>query len=183
MREREDSHPARSPHGPLEVGAAGGRPHDGPPADPLQVALGDAYRHLAMRDRTEAEIRSCLARRGHDAAVAEQAVSELCRQGYLDDARFARRFAEDRRALDGWGTGRIRSRLSELGVPADLIEAGAASEPDQELAAAVEVLRRRLPRAPSDERERRRALGLLVRRGFELELAYDAIRSVERDAA
>ena len=30
------------------------------------------------------------------------------------------------------------------------------------------------------ERERERALGLLVRRGYPLELAYDAVRAAER---
>ena len=164
---------------------AGGDAPGAPPAgdDPLGAALSDAYRHLGMRDRTEAEVRAGLARRGHDPQVTDDAVEELCVQGYLDDARFARRFAEDRRSLDGWGGERIRARLAELGVPAHLIDATAWSAPEEELAAAVDLLRRRLPHAPSGERERQRALGLLVRRGFELELAYDAIRSVERDAA
>lgn len=164
--------------------AASGSPRPPQPVDdPLGAALSDAYRHLAMRDRTEAEIRSCLARRSHDPRVAEEAVEELRLQGYLDDARFARRFVEDRRKLDGWGTERIRGRLADLGVGAHLIDAAAASAPEEELAAAVDLLRRRLPRAPSGDGERQRALGLLVRRGFELELAYDAIRSLERDAA
>ena len=151
--------------------------------DRLGLALNDAYRQLGMRDRTEAEIRSALARRGHDPQVVEEAVEELRRQRYLDDARFARRFAEDRRSLDGWGGERIRVRLAQLGVPGHLIDAAASSAPEEELAAAVDLLRRRLSHGPGDERERQRALGLLVRRGFELELAYDAIRSVERDAA
>ena len=155
-----------------------------PPADDaLGAAMSDAYGHLRMRDRTETEIRSCLARRGHDPQVTDEAVEELRLQGYLDDARFARRFAEDRRNLDGWGGERIRLRLAELGVPDHLIDVAASSAPEEELAAAVDVLRRRLPHAPTGERERQRALGLLVRRGFELELAYDAVRSVERDAA
>jgi hypothetical protein len=34
----------------------------------------------------------------------------------------------------------------------------------------------------STERERDRALGLLVRRGYPLELAYDAVRTTEREA-
>ncbi len=149
----------------------------------LQRALGDAYRHLAMRDRTEEEIRSCLLRRGHADEIAEQAVAELRHQGYLDDARFARRFAADRRTLDDWGTERIRARLAELGVSRGLIEAATGTAPEEELAAAVDVLRRRMVHAPSDERERQRALGVLVRRGFELELAYDAVRQLEREAA
>ena len=33
---------------------------------------------------------------------------------------------------------------------------------------------------PADERGRERALGLLVRRGYALELAYDAVRAFER---
>ena len=47
----------------------------------------------------------------------------------------------------------------------------------------MELLRRRFPTPPANDRERDRALGLLVRRGYELELAYDAIRALDRDAA
>ena len=36
-------------------------------------------------------------------------------------------------------------------------------------------------RPPDSDRERDRALGLLARRGYELELAYDAVRAFERD--
>jgi regulatory protein len=35
--------------------------------------------------------------------------------------------------------------------------------------------------APRTDRERERALGLLARRGYELELAYDAVRAFERE--
>ena len=36
--------------------------------------------------------------------------------------------------------------------------------------------RRRVPRVPENRRERDRALGLLVRRGYPVDLAYDALR-------
>jgi regulatory protein len=52
-----------------------------------------------------------------------------------------------------------------------------------ELEAAVAILRRRYPRPPADDRGRKRALGVLVRKGYELELAYDAVRAFEGDAA
>ena len=48
--------------------------------------------------------------------MIDAVVGELCEQGYLDDARFAQRFAEDRRRLDGWGAERIERRLRALGV-------------------------------------------------------------------
>jgi regulatory protein len=69
-------------------------------------------------------------------------------------------------------------------VPPELVDATLADrEPEDELDAAVEILRRRLPGPPSDDRSRERALGLLVRRGYELELAYEAVRAFERGGA
>jgi regulatory protein len=116
--------------------------------------------------------------------VVDEAVAELCRQGYLDDARYARRFAEDRRALDAWGAERIERRLLALGLDPELIGAALGPrESAEELEAAVALLRRRFPRTPADDRDRERVLGVLVRKGYDLELAYDAVRAFERDAA
>jgi regulatory protein len=104
-------------------------------------------------------------------------------QGYLDDARYARAYAEDRRALDGWGPDRIARRLAQAGVGPEDVEAALAGRgAEEELAAAIEVLRTKLRVAPDDDRGRERALGLLVRRGYELEMAYDAVRAVAREA-
>jgi regulatory protein len=150
----------------------------------LQHALDLAYRYLGRRDRTVAEVCARLEAEQVEADVVQAALGELERQGYLDDARYAARFAEDRRTIDAWGPERIERRLLAVGVEPTLISAalgerGAA----EELEAAVTVLRRRLPRAPADDRDRDRALSLLVRKGYELELAYDAVRAYERDAA
>ena len=45
-----------------------------------------------------------------------------------------------------------------------------------EMAAALELLRRRCPNPPANRAERDRALGILVRRGYPPELAFDALR-------
>ena len=148
----------------------------------MQRALELAYRHLGARDRTSAEVLAHLERRGIEAPVAQEAVAELERQGYLDDARYARRFAEDRRQLDGWGDERIARRLATAGVREDEIRAALGERaPEEARDAAVELLRRRGRTAPAGDRERERALGLLVRRGYELELAYEAVRAFERE--
>jgi regulatory protein len=150
----------------------------------LQHALDVAYRYLGHRDRTVAEVRRRLEAEQVQPAILEEAVAELERQGYLDDARYAKRFAEDRRTIDAWGVERIERRLLAVGVEPALI-AAALDERDtgEELEAALAVLRRRFQRAPSDDRGRERALGMLVRKGYELELAYDAVCAFERDAA
>src|SRR5437763_9164330 len=78
----------------------------------IQAALEVAYRQLGRRDRTVAELRWYLRRRELDPEAIEAAIGILCDQGYLDDARYARRFAEDRRTLDAWGVERIARRLA-----------------------------------------------------------------------
>jgi regulatory protein len=155
-----------------------------PSQERLEHALDAAYRFLGRRDRTVAEVRERLEADDVEPDVVDAAIEELTHMGYLDDARYAQRFAEDRRTIDAWGAERIERRLMAVGVDPALIadalgERGAA----EELEAAVAVLRRRFPRAPTDDRDRDRALGMLVRKGYDLELAYDAIRAYERDAA
>jgi regulatory protein len=153
-------------------------------ADPqarLQRALDLGYRMLGRRDRTVAELRSHLASKAVEPSTIDDAVAELTRQGHLDDARYARRFAEDRRALDDWGPERIERKLLAAGVEPQLIAAALHDrDSEDELGAAVELLRRRVGAPPATDRERDRALGLLVRKGYDLELAYDAVRAFER---
>jgi regulatory protein len=143
----------------------------------LQHGRDVAWRALNRRDHTVAEIARILARKRVEPAVIHVVVAELCDQGYLDDARFAQRFAEDRRRLDGWGAERIERRLLALGVEAELIAASVGDRGHaEELDAAVALLRRRFPEPPATPRDCERALGVLVRKGYELELAHDAIR-------
>ena len=149
--------------------------------DDIQRGLDRAFRYLSRRDRTVAEVRAHLLAKETAEDVVDEVVGELQVQGYLDDARYAQRFAEDRRTLDGWGSERIERKLRSLGVEREHVaRALAAQDGEGELAAAVEILRRRFRVPPETDRDRERALGMLARRGYELEVAYDAVRALER---
>lgn len=149
----------------------------------LGHVLDLAYRSLARRERTELEVRRHLEGRKVEPGLIDEALVALREQGTVDDAGYARRFAEDRRALDGWGPDRIEQRLLIAGVaPGHVRAALDARTLDEEREAALELLRRRFPAAPREDRDRGRALGLLVRRGYDLELAQQAIREHERSA-
>jgi regulatory protein len=58
-----------------------------------------------------------------------------------------------------------------------------AREREQELSAAVELLAERVPQPLASDRERDRAWRLLVRKGYEPELAYEAVRAHGGQAA
>ena len=77
-----------------------------PPVQPeRERAIDLAYRAVGSRDRTVAELRTYLERKRVEPAAVDDAVAELIEAGFLDDARYARRFAEDKRELERWGTG------------------------------------------------------------------------------
>jgi regulatory protein len=145
--------------------------------DPVELA----FRYLGFRDRTVAEMRRHLEGKGVEEEGIDHAVAELAEQGYLDDARYAQRFVEDRVALDGWGSDRIERKLVDLGVDREHISAALRGRDfGTELDAAIALLQRRWRQPPANDRERDRALGFLVRKGYDLELAYDAIREHAR---
>ena len=151
-----------------------------PARSELERALDLAYRAVGRRERTVAELRTCLERKRVGPEEIDAAVTELRGAGLLDDARFAQRFAEDKRELDRWGRERIARDLNRRGVAPDLIEAAVAERgPEAELAAALLVLEERAP-PHGDDRARDRAWRLLVRRGYTPEIAYDAVRAYER---
>jgi regulatory protein len=155
--------------------AVGGRPLD--PELRVQHGRELAWKALNRRDRTTGELRALLAGKRVEPVVIEQVVAELCEQGYVDDVRYATRFAEDKRTLEGWGSDRIRRKLAAVGLPRDLIEQALGDrDRGDEMEAAAELLARRFPQSPATPRERDRMVGVLVRKGYAPELAYDAVR-------
>jgi regulatory protein len=172
----------------LEWPDPAGEPRNGTSAqsdadERLRRALELAFRRLNRRELTVLEMRRHLERNGVDDATIEAALQELSEQRYLDDSRFARLFAEDRRTLDEWGAERIRRTLQGRGIDREVIEAALEQADDDggsELDRAVALLRRKFASPPRERRERDRALGVLLRKGYDGDLALDAIAAFGR---
>lgn len=153
--------------------------HEAGEAKAFELAVGA----LARKERTEAELRDLLARRGVAADDAESALERLIAVGELDDERFAARFAADKRELRGWGPERIREALGGRGIESRLAEQAAAGEPAADQASRAASLLSLRPGDLADEASRGRALAYLTRRGYDYEVAYEAVRLAERRAA
>jgi regulatory protein len=138
-----------------------------------------ALRLLARQSRSEHDLSARLLRKGFtDGEVAGALLR--CRQlGYLDDQRFAlersRRLLREGKAV-GW---RLQADLRQRGIPEEVARTAAENAgrelPVQELLATV--LTRRFPNfvyPQAADREKRRVLDYLLRRGFPrgLILAY-----------
>jgi regulatory protein len=149
-----------------------------------QRAIELAYRYIGRRERTVSELRRHLLEREVDEASVTETIEELVGQGSLDDARFARLFVQDKRELERWGSERIKRALLVRGIDRELADAALCSaQPgeDGELDRALGVLRERFPVPPQGRRERERALGLLLRKGYDPDLAIEVLHAQRRD--
>jgi len=138
-------------------------------------ALQYAFLLLSYKARTTSELKQRLARKGFAPDIVSRTLLRLAELKMIDDAGFARRFAEDRIAIGHKGKWRIRGELIKRGVAKEHIEDALASAPD-ETEAAREVAQKYLSRNRRLEPDvlKRRLYALLARRGFSI----DTIRRV-----
>ena len=167
-------------------------------------ARDKALRLIALRDRSRHEVESRLERAGFGAAAVGSTLAWLVSLGFVDDARFASRYAAEKRR-GGWGERRIVSDLSRLGVDRRLVrqvlEESAAideartepdrgsqrssnGEADQAVESALQLARRRFGRqfAADPESAARRLAGFLARRGFDWDTIGRITRTLREEA-
>lgn len=173
------------PAGPDSPPAGAGEEVTGEDAEQLQLALALAlaFAYLTRRERTVGEVERHLEGKGIGAQTRADTVCALRDDGYLSDERFALMFVHDKRTLESWGSERIRRALAARGIERELIEDALARDEvergggEREIDRALSILRRRFPSPPRERRDRDRALGMLVRKGFDTELALDALNA------
>ena len=134
----------------------------------------------SRREYCRADIR-CRMQRGMrgtgelPAALQEEILDTLCREGFVDEGRYAAAFARDRSALHGWGKRRIELALNRKRIPDDAIrkalegiDTGRAGEK------MVALLSARLRSLRDESEEVRRAK--LFRYGMGRGYSYDQIK-------
>jgi len=153
-----------------------------------EKAKAAATRLVLQRMRSRQELTRRLLDAGHSMEHTEAAVEMLVRNGYLDDAAFARAFIMDKMNLRGQGEMRIRRDLSALGVSkADIAQGFALCEAQfeeegeprllRELQNAVRAAERFLHRRPlADAANARRAADHLARRGYGFPVIKEALQ-------
>ena len=145
------------------------------------VLLGRMMRLCAAREYCTGDLRRKLS--ALPPAEADEVMDTLCREGYVDDARYARAFARDKSALQGWGSLKIKLALQRKGIgSADIAAAlaeidtqAAAAKREQVLGAKWKTLQQEPDPARREAKFFRYALG----RGYgyeEIKRMYDQLR-------
>ena len=159
--------------------------------DDLAALLGDeetcrafnaAYLLLSYRARSRAEIEKRLAQKGYPPSLVERVMDDLSASGLLDDSAFAEGWVRNRRQTKPRGKSLLRYELRQKGIPREtadsVLEAIGAEE---EVAGARAVAQRFLEREKNADpvQRRRRAIGLLQRRGYGWETIREALGALE----
>lgn len=144
-------------------------------------AFDAALNLLARRDHSSAELTRKLTVKGFPSEEIEAAIARLQHLTYLDDRRYAERWAA-RAVLEGKAVGpRLRLELRRRGIPPDIADAAMAVAGDNldERRAIAELMGRRFAGfAPSTAtpQEKRRVVSWFQRRGFSLTAILDSLR-------
>lgn len=131
-------------------------------------------------DRTEKNIREKLRNSGYIGEIADRAVESLKEYGYIDDARYARMYAESMRDGKNKSVRAIEAALYAKGVPRDVISEVVDGLDFDEEEQIVKALAKKgytaeaLSEADGDTK--RKLYGFLARKGF----SHDAISNIIR---
>jgi len=153
------------------------------------AAMEIAVRFLGARPRTRWELERRLRRAAASDDVISATLDRLAGIGYVDDAAFARWWAEQRDRHAPRGRRMVEAELRQHGVPREVLESlrgeelaepaiGAESLPGSEAELARAALERHLKGRPlpGDGKARQRIGAFLMRRGFDPETVRGALR-------
>lgn len=157
-------------------------------ADRMKKAMQVAMNYIAYRPRTTEEVRRKLFEQDYDRALVQDVVDELRDRGHLDDAAYAREYAQQRFDSRGYGPVRLRHDLRRRGVDRQWIEQALDELVREEsmMEAARAHAKKRWPRLrdEADPYKRRRKLSdYLRRRGFTYGTIHAVVQEVEEQAS
>lgn len=125
---------------------------------------------LSFRPRSEWELRDYLKRKQTDSITTGLILNKLSNLGYIDDAKFAKRWIENRRLLKPISALKLRVELKQKHINNDVIDSALKADETDERAVLKEVIERKSSRYP----DRQKFMQYLARQGFR----YDDIKAV-----
>lgn len=139
-------------------------------------AMEKAVALLAMRSRTQRELREALRLAAYPEAVIERVIERMNDAGYIDDESFAKGWASSRTSK-GMGARRIRMELRQKGVDQETIEETLAGLDEDDLFDSAMKAARKAARGKdlTSSSDRQKISAALIRRGYDYATARRAL--------
>lgn len=130
---------------------------------------------LARRDYAYHELLQRLLQYGYELEEIRTVLDDLKQKRFIDDARYAENIINSKSRK--YGSLKIRHILQQKIANNDIIRESIANNPQDELATACTLLRKKYREAPSDNNTRAKYMRFLISRGFNSSIALKAITS------
>lgn len=148
----------------------------------LARARGLAYRLLAARPRSRAELIAYLDGKEIPENIIRQTIQALERYGYIDDLKFAVQFARHKRETKGLSRYALKMELRKKGVSPEDSDAALKelADIDDEETVALRVARKKIASMGGLDKEkaRRRLVDNLRRKGFGFEIIRRVLKEL-----
>jgi regulatory protein len=151
-----------------------------PDADPENIARQILLRRLTDQPRSRAELAESLAKKNVPETIADRMLDRFEELGLVDDEEFARMWVQSRQRTRGLAPRVLAMELRRKGVADDIVrEVLADLDPEAERAAAHRLVQKKLrSMAGLDDTTRiRRLTGMLARKGYPPQVAFDVVRA------
>ena len=148
-------------------------------------ALNKAAAYCSAAEHCLSEVASKLADWGQSAEAVESILARLVREGFIDEARYARSFVREKFGCNRWGRIKIRQALRQKGIPSSLASEAMSEIDEQEYLSVLRTLleaKRRSVRANTDYETRAKLVRFAVGRGFEMEAAFACLGGGDDEA-
>lgn len=139
-------------------------------------AFNKAADLLSRRDHSSRELLQKLRQKGFSVG-AEQAVERLSECGYIDDRRFAERYADELRRLKKYGKRRIRDELFRKGIDREIIDE-ILDELEFDNDELVSIIERKYMKNLGDEKGIKKTFAALARMGYGFGEIKEALNAV-----
>lgn len=125
--------------------------------------------------------RKALDRCEGDKAMADELVTSLKADRFVDDVRYASAFAREKSSLTGWGPVKIRFALRAKGLSEGDIAAGLAEiEPDRASSRLESLLQNKWKSLSDDPAGRLKLIRFALSRGYEYSQVEDIVNEITR---
>ena len=134
--------------------------------DAREVAYQRALQILNIRPRSASEIRQKLDKHGTDEEIIQEVENRLQENGFIDDARFARLWVENRSEFRPRGKRALSYELMQRGIDQQIIDQALEEVDEDDLAYRAAKAHYRKVRNLEWKDFRKKMFGFLSRRGF-----------------
>jgi regulatory protein len=151
--------------------------------DTIEKAKDSAYRLISLRPRSSAEIQQNLNRKGYDAEVIAQVITDLRESDLLNDKAFAQYWVEQRDTFKPRSHLALRQELQQKGISRNLIDE-VLTDSDESNAARMAAEKKARQLSHLSETDFKKKLGqFLQRRGFNYDLTKEIVEELWRQSA